>query len=92
MINLLKGDCIKLIEKLEDNSIDAIITDPPYNIAKENNFTTMGRAGIDFGDWDKEFDEIGWIEKAIPKIKKGGNIVVFCDMRQFTPIIEKWKV
>ena len=29
MINLLQGDCIKLIEKLEDNSIDAIITDPP---------------------------------------------------------------
>lgn len=89
MINLLHGDCIKLIEKLEDNSVNAIITDPPYNIAKKNNFTTMGRAGIDFGDWDKEFDEIAWIEKAIPKIKKGGNIVVFCDMRQFTPIIEK---
>lgn len=89
MINLLQGDCIKLIEKLEDNSIDAIITDPPYNIAKENNFTTMGRAGIDFGDWDKEFDEIGWIEKAIPKVKKGGNIVVFIGIKQATPIIDK---
>ena len=89
MINLLQGDCIKLIEKLEDNSVNAIITDPPYNIAKKNNFTTMGRAGIDFGDWDKEFDEIAWIEKAVPKVKKGGNIVIFIGIKQATPIIEK---
>ena len=89
MINLLKGDCIKLIETLEDESIDAIITDPPYNIAKENNFKSMGRAGIDFGEWDKGFDMIKWIEKAIPKVKKGGNIVIFADMRQFSPYITK---
>ena len=89
MINLLKGDCIKLVENLENESIDAVITDPPYNIAKENNFTTMGRAGIDFGDWDKDFDVIKWIEKTIPKVKKGGNIVVFADMRQFSPYITK---
>ena len=89
MINLLKGDCIQLIETLEDESIDAIITDPPYNIAKENNFKSMGRAGIDFGEWDKDFDTVKWIEKTIPKVKKGGNIVIFADMRQFSPYITK---
>ena len=89
MINLLKGDCIKLIETLEDESIDAIITDPPYNIAKENNFKSMGRAGIDFGEWDKDFDTVKWIEKTISKVKKGGNIVIFADMRQFSPYITK---
>ena len=89
MINLLKGDCIQLIETLEDESIDAIITDPPYNIAKENNFKSMGRAGIDFGEWDKDFDTVKWIEKTISKVKKGGNIVIFADMRQFSPYITK---
>ena len=27
--------------------VDCILTDPPYNISRKNNFTTMGRAGID---------------------------------------------
>ena len=29
------GDCIKLMKKLEDKSIDCIITDPPYGINKD---------------------------------------------------------
>ena len=29
MIKLVKGDCLKELKKLEKDSIDAIITDPP---------------------------------------------------------------
>ena len=51
------------IKKIKDESIDLILTDIPFNISKENNFKTMkgrkGRNGIDFGEWDKGFDEQG---------------------------------
>ena len=30
MIKLLHGDCLELMQTIEDGSIDAIITDPPY--------------------------------------------------------------
>lgn len=30
MINLLKGDCLDLMKSIPDNSVDAIICDPPY--------------------------------------------------------------
>jgi len=30
MINLMKGDCLELMKTIQDQSIDAIITDPPY--------------------------------------------------------------
>jgi len=30
MINLIKGDCLEKMKEIEDGSIDAIITDPPY--------------------------------------------------------------
>ena len=30
MIQLHKGDCIEIMKTLDDNSIDAVITDPPY--------------------------------------------------------------
>ncbi len=32
---LFEGDCMKLLEQIPDNSINLIITSPPYNIGKE---------------------------------------------------------
>ena len=41
------------LDKVEDESIDLILTDIPFNISKDNNFKSMkdrtGRNGIDFG-------------------------------------------
>lgn len=60
-------------------TLDAIITDPPYNISKTNNFSTLKgkRKGVDFGDWDKEFDLYSWIDIYYPKLKPGGSIIIF---------------
>ena len=71
---LYKGDCLEVMDKLIEGKIifDIIITDPPYNISRDNNFKTMGRAGIDFGEWDKGFDLTGWIKYCNPLLKKGG--------------------
>ena len=49
MINnyrLYNSDCIKILKKLKKDNflIDAIITDPPYNISKENNLNTLNNA------------------------------------------------
>lgn len=89
MINLLKGDCLELLKTLENESVDALITDPPYNIARDNNFKSMGRAGIDFGEWDKGFNLISWLPIAIEKLKKGGNIIIFTSWKNTTPIIKE---
>ncbi len=32
MNKIINGDCIEEMKKLKENSVDAIITDPPYNI------------------------------------------------------------
>ena len=29
------GDCVKLISKIENNSVRLIIADPPYNLKKD---------------------------------------------------------
>lgn len=34
-MRLEEGDCLKLFKSIEDESIDAVITDPPYNIGKD---------------------------------------------------------
>ena len=88
-IDLRHGDCLELMKDIPDGSVDAIITDPPYNISRDNNFHTMGRAGIDFGEWDKDFDLTSWITVAEPLLKKGGNIVIFNDWKNMSYIVEE---
>ena len=87
---LYQGDCLEIMDELirEGVKVDAIITDPPYNISRDNNFKTMGRAGIDFGEWDKDFDLTSWIDYCEPLLKKGGNIVIFNDWKNMSYIVE----
>ncbi|MBF7046557.1 site-specific DNA-methyltransferase [Campylobacter volucris] len=70
---------------------DAIITDPPYNISKKNNFHTLNnkRQGVDFGEWDKEFDTCKWIEYFSPLVAKNGSVVIFCSYLYISFIIKK---
>ena len=76
----------ELKEKNKTNFIDAVITDPPYNISKDNNFKTIGRAGINFGLWDYGFDQTTWIEEISPLIKSGGTMIIFNDWKNMGEI------
>ena len=89
MIKLYNDDCIKKFATMPRNKVDAIITDPPYNISRDNNFKTMGRAGIDFGEWDKDFDLVDWIKYCEPVLKKGGNIVIFNSWKNMSFIVDE---
>lgn len=85
-IKLMHGDCLELMKSIPDGSVDLILTDPPYNIARKNNFVTMGRNGIDFGEWDKGFDQFKWLED-IPRIlNKNGSVVIFNDWKNIGAI------
>ena len=89
MIKLYNDDCIKKFATMPRNKVDAIITDPPYNISRDNNFKTMNRAGIDFGEWDKDFDLVDWIKYCEPVLKKGGNIVIFNSWKNMSYIVDE---
>ena len=88
MIDLRLGDCLEVMRTIPDKSIDLVLTDPPYNIARKNNFATMGRAGIDFGEWDKGFDLFSYIDQVSRILKKDGSFVVFNDWRNLGAIAE----
>ena len=55
-IDIKCGDAINLFKNLPDNSIDLIVTDPPYNLGKDygNNHDLKG-----FDDYI-EFTKIIW--------------------------------
>src|SRR5690625_6373151 len=36
MINkVIHGDCLDVLKELDDNSVDSVVTDPPYGLSKE---------------------------------------------------------
>ena len=85
------GDCIELMKQIENDSIDLIIADPPYNVSRENNFQTMGpasRIGMDFWEWDKGFNQEEWIGYLPRILKENANVVVFNDWKNLTNIQE----
>lgn len=93
-MKIYNADAYKIINDLKDNNVmvDHIITDPPYNISKDNNFSTMNsanRQGVDFGEWDKNFDLFSWIEEYIKILKPGGSLIIFTSYRYLSFLIEK---
>lgn len=85
---LMLGDCLERMKEIPDGSVDAIITDPPYNIARDNNFHTMGRSGIDFGEWDKNADIFSYIKSASRVLNNNGSFIVFNDWKNLGDIVK----
>lgn len=73
MIKLINGDCLEELEKIDENSIDSIVTDPPYEL----NFMGKGwdNAGI-------SFNKQTW-EKCLRVLKPGGYLLAFGGSRTF---------
>ncbi|WP_104747766.1 DNA-methyltransferase [Helicobacter cetorum] len=86
MIQIYNANAFEIIKdfKQQNLKVDAIITDPPYNISVKNNFSTLKsakRQGIDFGEWDKNFKLLEWIKHYAPLVSKNGCMVIFCSYR-----------
>lgn len=80
---LINDDCFKTLKKIPDNSIDLILTDPPYNIAKYStgNIKFDWRSDInnDLAEWDlEELKPNDLVEEFKRVLKPDGNIFVFC--------------
>lgn len=80
---LINNDCFTVLKDIPDNSIDLILTDPPYNIAKYStgNIKFDWRSDInnDLAEWDLEELQP---EKLVGEFKRilkpNGNIFIFC--------------
>ena len=61
------GDCLDVLRRLPDNSVQLIICDPPYNIL--------------MADWDKRGDYLSWasawLAEARRVLSETGNFVIF---------------
>jgi DNA modification methylase len=89
MITLQQGDCLELMKGLEDNSIDLIFTDPPYNLSsqvyiKENGKPDLKKAKDFMDKWtglDGQFLE-EFYKECLRVLKHGGHCLLFGIDRQ----------
>ena len=69
LINLLNGDCLEQMKTLPDNSVDSIVTDPPYGIS------FMAKK------WDYDVPEVEVWKEALRVLKPGGHALIACGTR-----------
>jgi site-specific DNA-methyltransferase (adenine-specific) len=62
---LLKGDNMKTLKQIPDNSIDSIVTDPPYGLSFMNK------------KWDYDVPSVEFWQEVYRVLKPGGHILSF---------------
>lgn len=70
-IQLLNGDCLDKLKELEENSIDSIVTDPPYGLS------FMGKK------WDYDVPSTEIWEECMRVLKPGGHLLSFAGSRTY---------
>ena len=62
MIDLKKGDCLELMKDIPDESIDMILTDPPYGMAFQSGYRTIRYEKI------KGDQSLNWLDDFVDEI------------------------
>ena len=96
MINLTNESCFDLLPRIEKNSVDLVLIDPPYEVSRDTNFqsgeatgrdTDRFRVSMDFGEWDQGFTGLDKVVKECYRIlKPGGTMICFYDLWKITTL------
>ena len=70
-LNLILGNCLDKLKDLEDNSVDSIVTDPPYGIS------FMGKK------WDYDVPSVDIWKECYRVLKPGGHLLSFSSARTY---------
>ena len=68
-MRIINGDCLDVLKELEDNSVDSIVTDPPYGLS------FMGKR------WDYDVPNVDIWKECLRVLKPGGHLLCFAGTR-----------
>jgi DNA modification methylase len=74
-VDLHLGDCLSVMAELPENSVDTILTDPPYGL------TFMGK------DWDRGVPGVAFWEQALRVAKPGAMLLAMGGTRTFHRLV-----
>ena len=71
-VTIYHGDCLSVLPELPDNSVDMVLTDPPY-------FKVKGDAWDN--QWDKPAEFLAWLDRVLEEfarvLKPNGSLYLF---------------
>jgi DNA modification methylase len=70
--DLHNEDCLVFLKTLSDNSVDMVLTDPPYFKIMKNNWDRQWKTEEEYLNWCKE-----WTKECIRVLKPGGCLYVW---------------
>ena len=95
--NIIHGDCLEELKKLEDNSVDAVVTDPPYGLSNtkpaqvadvlkawvtgDTEAAPTTKGGFMNASWDSFVPPPAVWEECMRVLKPGGHMAVFAGAR-----------
>ena len=83
MITLKQGDCLELMKELPNESVDMVLTDPPYFRIMRTEWN--GNKHEWDNQWKNRTDYLNWASKFIREVKRviknNGSFYVFADDR-----------
>jgi len=96
---IIQGDSLEILKNIPDNSIDAIITDPPYNIGDGNKLCKQGSkiksnkemwGNIEPKNTIKYYEYLKKVFKEFYRVNKG-SIIIFYNRLEITLIKDMLK-
>ena len=80
-LNIIHGDALVELKKIKSETVDLIVTDPPYNLNKNYGIT---KDSYDFDEY-LNFTR-AWLKESIRILKPNGTIYIFMGMRYISII------
>ena len=65
MNKIICGDCLEVMKTMEDNSIDSIVSDPPYELGEGNSIKYTAKASK--SERNKGCEELFVLKEKIPE-------------------------
>ena len=98
-IKLINADCSKALKKIQTDSVDLILTDPPYNLGlfmknrdtnlhkmRDNFFGAAGWDDMDYDDWLESMDN--FFEESARISKTGASMIMFMSLIKVETIMK----
>ncbi len=76
LVTVLHGDCLDVLATLPDNSVDSVVTDPPYSLS------FMSAAWDTFGQGFQQWCQL-WAVECLRVLKPGGHLLAFGGTRTY---------
>ncbi|MFA5576175.1 MAG: site-specific DNA-methyltransferase [Tissierellaceae bacterium] len=80
-LRIILGDAIDELKKLKSNTVDLIVTDPPYNLSKNYGETKDNLFHDEYLEFSRQ-----WLKEAHRVLKDTGTMYVFMGMRYISYI------